>query len=94
MELSSEYTDQSITTADQVEVLLIEEVRKSDNQTLCCWRENTEEKIAQKTKLEYPEVKHREKKLKWWTTFVEVLVMGRIWRSDTKSYLRVLSESI
>ncbi len=62
MQLSSEDTEQSVKTADQVEALLIEEVRKLGNQTLCCWAENAEEKIAQKTKKEYPEVKHREKK--------------------------------
>ncbi len=64
MELAGEDTDERVKTADQVESLLIEEIRKLGNQTLCCWAENAEEKVAQEVMKEHTGIKQREKKTK------------------------------
>ena len=76
-------------TADEVEELLIEEMRRLGNGTLRQWAMQAEERVSTELKSVDPTVRSRKKKtLKWWCVFGLVAVRERIWCSPTQSYLR------
>jgi hypothetical protein len=76
-------------TADEVEELLIEEMRRLGGATLHHWANQAEEGVSTELKRQDPTVRSRKKKtLKWWCVFGLVEVRERIWRSPTRSYLQ------
>ena len=82
-------------TADEVEELLIEEVRRLGGATLHHWANQAEERVSSELKSQDPAVRSRKKKtLKWWCVFGLVEVRERIWRSPTRSYLRPLPQRL
>jgi uncharacterized protein UPF0236 len=82
-------------TADEVEELLIDEMRQLGNLTLSQWAIQAEERVSQELKSLDSTVRSRKKKtLKWWCVFGSVEVRERIWRSQTKNYLRPLPKRL
>jgi|WetSurMetagenome_2_1015567.scaffolds.fasta_scaffold301270_2 hypothetical protein len=55
-------TDGPLKTADEVEALLIEEVRRLGHATMTQWAVGAEERVSQETKEQEPEVLSRKKK--------------------------------
>ena len=60
--LANESPEGPIRTADEVEELLIEEVRKLGNETLHSWAVSAEEKASRSVKDSFEKVQQREKK--------------------------------
>ncbi len=55
-------TDGPLKTADEVEALLIEEVRRLGHTTMSQWAVGAEERVSQELKGQEPEVRSRKKK--------------------------------
>lgn len=55
--------DGPIKTADEIESLLIEEVRKLGNQTMKSWAESAEDRLCQDLRRSQDKIKSRKKKL-------------------------------
>tara|TARA_B110000014_G_scaffold171670_1_gene122144 strand:- start:183 stop:476 length:294 start_codon:yes stop_codon:yes gene_type:complete len=55
--------DGKIRSADEVESMLIEELRKLGNESLVGWAEGVDHRLGEELKAEDPTVKMREKKL-------------------------------
>lgn len=55
-------TDGPLKTADEIEDLLIEEVRKLGNQTMTSWAQTAEERISQELRRSQNDIKSRKKK--------------------------------
>lgn len=55
--------DGPLKTADEVEELLIEQVRKLGNQTMTNWAASAEERVSQELKHKEPSLRSRKKKL-------------------------------
>jgi len=82
-------------TADEVEGLLIEEMRRLGHATMSQWAIGAEERVSTELTSRDPTVRSRRKKtLKWWCVFGLVAVRERIWRSSTQSYLRPLPQQV
>src|ERR1035437_4362031 len=82
-------------TADEVEELLIQELRRLGNTTLCQWATQAEARVSDELKGQDPTLRSRKKKtLKWWCVFGLVTVRERIWRSQTQSYVRPLPQRL
>jgi hypothetical protein len=82
-------------TADQIEELLIEELRRLGNQTMEDWARGAHDRVAAEMKKKDPSCYPGKKKtLKWWCVFGLVEVQESIWRSPTSSYLRVFADRI
>lgn len=62
--LANESPECPIRTADEVEELLIEEVRKLGNETLHSWAVSAEEKASDSVKKTFKKVQQREKNVK------------------------------
>jgi len=62
MRVASEPSGDPLKTADQVEVMLIEEMRRLGKCTMENWAENAETKVAQELKEAHPKVQQRKKK--------------------------------
>lgn len=78
-------------TADQVEELLIEEMRRLGHSTMSQWATQAEQRVSTELKSQDPTVLSRKKKrLKWWCVFGLIEVRERIWCSPLQSYLRPL----
>jgi hypothetical protein len=60
--LAREDDNGRIRSADEVEALLIEQIRRLGNETLRSWATTTERKVADKLKAKSPGVHQREKK--------------------------------
>ena len=87
--------DGPMKTADEVEELLIEQMRQLGNETMCQWASQAEERVSREIKEQDPTVLSRKKKtLKWWCVFGLVSVRERIWCSPAKSYLRPLPKRL
>ena len=85
----------TIRSADEVEALLIEEVRKLGKEGMETWASKVDSLIGEQSKKEDPSIQLREKKtLKWWSTFGLIEVNESLWRSSETSYLRVLPEAL
>ena len=52
-----------IRSADEVELLLVEELRKLGNESLSTWASGVDEEVSSKLKAENPQAQLREKKL-------------------------------
>lgn len=77
-------------TADEVEELRIEEMRRLGNVTLSQWAIQAEERVSTELKRQDGTVRSRKKTLKWWCVLGLVAVRERIWCNPTQSYLRPL----
>ena len=82
-------------TADEVEELLIQELRRLGNTPLCQWATQAEARVSNELKSQDPTIRSRKKKtLKWWCVFGLVAVGERIWRSQSQSYVRPLPQRL
>jgi hypothetical protein len=87
--------DGPLKTADEVEALLIEEMRRLGHATMSQWATTAEERVSTELKSQDPTVLSRKKKtLKWWCVFGLIQVRERIWCSPTQSYLRPLPKRL
>ena len=68
-------------TADAVEELLVDEMRRLGNVTLRQWAIQAEERVSTELKRQDPTVRSRKKTLTWWCVFGLVEVQDRVWRS-------------
>lgn len=62
LSMANEPFDGIIRTADEIEALLIEELRKLGNETLGNWGSHVENQVAEKTKQSGKKIHQREKK--------------------------------
>lgn len=82
-------------TFDEMEDLLVQEIRQLGNQSARQWASQAEERVSQELQAKDPSVCSRKKRsLKWWCIFGQVEVRDRVWRSATQSYIRPLPERI
>ena len=78
-------------SADEVEELLIQELRRLGNTSMNQWAKLAEARVSEELRRQDPTLRSRKKKvLKWGCVFGEVAVRDRIWRSPTQKYLRPL----
>ena len=78
-------------SADEVEELLIRELRQLGHCTMNQWATQAEVRVGAELKSQDATVRSRKKKtLTWWCVFGVVAVRDRIWRSQSRSYLRPL----
>jgi hypothetical protein len=75
-------------TADEVEALLIEEMRQLGSTTIHHWAARAKERVSREFKQQDQMVLSRKKTLTWWCVFGKVEVRERLWCSPTQSYLR------
>jgi hypothetical protein len=66
--------------ADEVEALLVEEMRTLGNSTMREWAGGAQERLTQDLRQKDAAPRSRKKTLKWWTVFGLVEVRERIWR--------------
>ena len=84
-----------IKSADEVEGLLIEEMRRLGNATMGDWASSAEKRLAAQLEQKDATARARKKKtLRWWCVFGVVSVVERVWRTREKRYLRLLPEGI
>jgi hypothetical protein len=82
-------------TADEVEELLVQEIRQLGNATMGQWATQAEERVSTELRSQDPTVLSRKKKtLTWWCVFGLVEVIERIWCSPTQRYLRPLPKRL
>jgi len=78
-------------TFDEVEGLVVAEMRQLGKAAVCAWAVRAEERVGQELKAQDPTVRSRKKKtLGWWCVFGWVAVRDRVWRSRSRSYIRPL----
>lgn len=82
--------DGSNRKADEVEELLVQEMRKLGHASLSQWALQAEEERSNELKGRDSTVRSRKKTLTWWSVFGLVVVSERIWCSQSESYLRLL----
>ena len=83
--------DGPLKTADEVEAMLVEEMRRLGHTTMSQWAVRAQERVSTELQDRHPPVLSRKKKtLKWWCVFGLIEVQERIWCSPTQSYLRPL----
>lgn len=84
-------TDGPLKSADEVEELLIQELRQLGRSTMNQWARQAEVRVGDELKSQDATVRRRKKKtLTWWCVFGVVAVVDRIWRSQSQSYIRPL----
>ena len=89
------HTEGPLKTADEVEELLIQAMRRLGNASMHQWATQAEERVSNELKGQDPTVRSRKKKtLKWWCVFGLVSVRERIWRNQTRSYVRPLPQRL
>ena len=82
-------------TADEVEGLLVQEMRQLGNTSMTEWAKQAEARVSNELQGLDASVRSRKKKtLKWWCVFGVVTVRERIWRSQTQRYLRPLPQRL
>ena len=87
--------DGPLKTADAVEELLIQELRRLGSATMHQWASQAEARVTTELRQQDPTVLSRKKKtLTWWCVFGLVKVRERIWCSSTQSYLRPLPQRL
>ena len=70
--------------ADEVEELLIQELRRLGHTSMTQWAQQAEARVSDELTRQDPTLRSRKKKvLKWWCVFGEVSVRDRVWRSLT-----------
>lgn len=62
MQLAEEPPEGEVRTADEVEALLVEEIRKLGNETMSSWATSAESKVVEKHKALHGKLHQREKK--------------------------------
>ena len=69
-----------IRSADEVESLLVDELRKLGNESLSTWAGGVDENVSLAYKAENPQAQLREKNFNWWTRFdlVEVATVSGV----------------
>ena len=78
-------------TADEIEELLLEEMRRLGNDTMREWATQAEKRVGQELQKEDSTVLKRKKKtLTWWCVFGAVVLQDQVWSSASQSYLRPL----
>ena len=86
--------DGPLKNADEVEGLLIEEMRRLGNTTMGSWATRAEQRLAGQLKQQDASACVRKKTLKWWCVFGRVSVPERVCRTGGKKYLRLLPRGI
>ena len=87
--------DGPLKTADQVEELLIQELRRLGHTSMTQWAKQAEARVSEEVRRQDPTLRSRKKKgLKWWCVFGEVAVRDRVWRSLTQRYVRPLPQRL
>lgn len=72
-------------TADEIEALLIQELRQLGHTTMNQWATQAEERVSAELRSQDTTVRSRKKKtLTWWCVFGVVTVDDRIWRSQSQ----------
>jgi len=85
----------SLKRADEVEGLLIEEMRRLGKTSMGTWAAKGEKRLGEQLQQKDPSAYVGKKKtLKWWCIFGLVSVAERIWRNSKQKYLRLLPEAI
>jgi hypothetical protein len=83
-------TEGPLKRADQVEELLIEEMRRLGNTSMGSWAARTERSLTEQLKQKDSSASVRKKTLRWWCVFGLVSVEEWVWRTNQKRYLRLL----
>ena len=87
--------DGPVRRADDVEDMLVDEVRRLGNTTMREWAKKTEEKAARQLKAEHPKSHCAKKKaLSWYCLFGAVEIEERIWCTPEKRYVRVFAPAV
>lgn len=87
--------DSPLKTADEVEELLIQELRQLGHSSMTHWAAQAEQRVSTELKTGNPTVRSRKKKtLTWWCVFGLVTVRDRVWRTAGQSYLRPLPDRL
>ena len=87
--------DGPLKTADEVEELLILELRRLGHTSMTQWAKQAEARVSDELTRQDPTLRSRKKKvLKWWCVFGEVAVRDRVWRSLTQCYVRPLPQQL
>lgn len=86
--------DGPLKTADAVEELLIQELRRLGSTTMHQWASQAEARVTTELRQQDPTVLSRKKTLTWWCVFGLVRVRERIWCSPTQPYLRPLPKRL
>lgn len=82
-------------TADEVEDLLVEEVRRLGNRAMHDWAGGAEQRAAEELRQGVSGARLRKKKaLTWWCVFGAISVCERIWRAPGRSYLRPFTSRV
>ena len=88
-------TDGPLKTADEVEELLIQELRRLGHTSITQWAKQAEARVSDELTRQDPTLRSRKKKvLKWWCVFGEVAVRDRVWCSLTQRYVRPLPQRL
>lgn len=90
----SAHTEGPIKSADEVDARLIEELRRLGNTTMRDWAAGAEQRLGDQLRRKDPSAGVRKKTLKWWCVFGQVVINERIWRTETRKYVRLLPEGI
>ena len=78
-------------TADEIEALLLEEIRRLGHTTMEQWAVGAEKRIGKEYKRVIRELLRKKKRLNWWCVFGRIEIEERIWRTATSSYERVFA---
>ena len=82
-------------TADEVEELLIQELRQLGHTSMGQWAKQAEARVSDELTRQDPTLRSRKKKvLKWSCVFGAVAVRDRVWRSLTQRYVRPLPQRL
>ena len=87
-------TSGPLQTADEVEELLIQELRQLGSTAMHQWATQAEARVGADLQAQDAAVRSRKKTLTLWCVFGVVAVRERIWRSQSKSYLRPLPQRL
>ena len=83
-------TDGPLQSAAAVEALLVQALRQLGRTPMHQWATQAEVRVGEELQRQDASVRRRKKTLTWWCVFGVVTVVDRVWRSESKSYLRPL----
>lgn len=87
--------DNGQATADEIEALLVEEVRRLGANTMESWANSAEQQSAKEFKQQNPKSRYgKKKRLSWLCVFGRVSVVERVWRTPSSSYEAPLAQRI
>lgn len=88
-------TDKGEATADEIEALLVQEIRRLGSDTMESWAGSAEEQAAKEFKQQNPESRYgKKKRLSWFCVSGRVTVVERVWRTPRSSYEAPLAQRI